>query len=365
VRALISAAGGDDAAIRAAIADLGAERAAAVLVDELVTRADLHEIPRFDQREPVVRFTLWLERASIAYQVRCAASGPVHGTVDEPDCDAEIELDLVQLCRAVFGPPGGVARRVTWHQPKDPDALQYQNHVSRVVYRLLRGLEHGSVDLSELALQLGSDKWGLHYYTPHYQRHFAPLRDRCLTVLELGIGGYAYTPGGGSLRMWKRFFPRAMVYGVDIFDKSEVAEQRIQPIQGDLSDPAFLARLGAELGPFDIVIDDASHRSADVIKAFRALFDHVRPGGLYVIEDLQTSYWPEFGGTSERLDDPATSMGLLKQLVDGLNHEEFGRDPIEAEKTLVGMHFYHNMAVLERGVNAEGTIPPWVNATWE
>src|SRR5215212_10226190 len=71
---------------------------------------------------------------------------------------------------------------------------------------------YSSMSLTELAQEFGSDKWGVHHYTPHYERHFTHLRDREMVVLELGIGGYARErQGGASLRMWKWFFPRAQV----------------------------------------------------------------------------------------------------------------------------------------------------------
>ena len=94
------------------------------------------------------------------------------------------------------------------------------------------------MDLTELAQEFGSDKWGTHRYTPHYQHHFAHLRDRHMLVLELGIGGYAReAQGGASLRMWKWFFPRAQIVGVDIKDKSFVNEPRIRAIQGLADQP--------------------------------------------------------------------------------------------------------------------------------
>ncbi|MFI6209903.1 class I SAM-dependent methyltransferase [Streptomyces sp. NPDC051041] len=130
-------------------------------------------------------------------------------------------------------------------------------------------------------------------------------------MLELGIGGFGDPAlGGGSLRMWKRFFPRAVLYGVDLFDKTPLREQRIHTIQGDLPDAAFLTSLGDELGPFDMVIDDGSHNNTDVITAFWTLFPYVRNGGMYIVEDLQTSYWPGYGGSSSRARRPGDQHGV-------------------------------------------------------
>ena len=112
-----------------------------------------------------------------------------------------------------------------------------------------------------------------------------------------------------------------------------------------------------EVGPFDVIIDDGSHRSEHIRATFAILFPLLTPNGVYVVEDVQTSYWPERGG-SEDIDDPNTSMALLKSLCDGLNYEEFvdeSYEPTYSDLHVVGVHFYHNMVVIEKGTNLEGT----------
>ncbi|MBA4170768.1 MAG: hypothetical protein H0X68_10240 [Chloroflexi bacterium] len=89
------------------------------------------------------------------------------------------------------------------------------------------------MNLGQLAAEFGSDKWGVHYYTPHYERHLAHLRKERFSLLEIGIGGYArQREGGASLRMWKVFFPRAQILGLDIEDKSFVDRNRIRTYHG-------------------------------------------------------------------------------------------------------------------------------------
>lgn len=368
LQGLISAAGGDDAAIRAAVLETGVAQAVSVLVDELVSRADLGDLPRHGDKEVTVRFLVGFDDETVVHHVQSADLLHEHGPEGTDTPDVTVELGLVELVRAVFGPEGAggrIGRRVSWRDFEDPMWFVTAHDARGVLQRLLRGLDATPADLTELSLRMKSDKWGLHFYTAHYERHFAPLRNRPITVLELGIGGYGDpAAGGGSLRMWKRFFPRAMVYGVDVFDKHAVDEQRITTVRGDMSDAGFLQSLAAQHGPFDIVVDDGSHYCPDVTLALRTLFPHVRPGGLYVIEDLQTSYWPGYGGSTERRNDPATSMGLLKQLVDGLNHAEFEpagwHEATETDRTLTGVHFYHNLAFLEKGTNEDGTVPAWM-----
>lgn len=211
-------------------------------------------------------------------------------------------------------------------------------------------------DLRALAKFYGSDKWGTHCYATHYQQHFSPRRRERLTILEIGVGGY-HVPhaGGGSLRMWKRYFPKANIFAIDIFDKSPHNEDRIRIFKGSQDDPAFLASVVAATGPIDIVIDDGSHINAHVLASFELLFPHLRQGGWYVIEDLQTSYWPAFGGSEDPLASD-TGIALCKRLVDGLNWEECrNRRPGRFDADITAIHMYHNLAFIKKGRNVEGS----------
>jgi cephalosporin hydroxylase len=212
-------------------------------------------------------------------------------------------------------------------------------------------------NLALIAYLYGSDKWGYHNYIQCYQRHFSPLRGSKVNLLEIGVGGYDRVDyGGHSLRMWKKYFPRGRIYGIDICDKTGIEEPRIKTFQGSQDDPEFLHRVVAEIGRLDIVIDDGSHQNSHVISSFKTLFPLLDIGGLYVIEDLQTSYDSDFGGNSENLNDPGTSMFMLRGLVDGLNYQEYlkeGQQPSYFDKHIIGLHFYHNMVFIQKGVNDE------------
>jgi hypothetical protein len=213
-------------------------------------------------------------------------------------------------------------------------------------------------DLPRLAAHFKTDKWGTHRYARHYQRHFEHLRDQPINLLEIGIGGYSKTgQGGASLRMWKHFFPKAQIFGMDIEDKSFVDEDRITTFIGDQSDPSTLRAIAKKIGRIDVIIDDGSHFSPHIILTFDTLFPLLAPDGIYVVEDTQTSYWPEWQGRAER-DATDTSMAMLKSLTDGLNYEEFVDDdyqPTYTDLHVVATHFYHNLVIIEKGANAEGT----------
>jgi demethylmacrocin O-methyltransferase len=212
-------------------------------------------------------------------------------------------------------------------------------------------------DLKRLALAYNTDKWGDHYYAQHYETHFGRIRHEPLNVLEIGVGGYDDPElGGGSLRMWRTYFPNARIYGIDIHDKSPHDEQRIKTFRGSQIDLEFLDRVVREIGRVDIVIDDGSHVNEHVITSFKFLFPRLATAGWYVIEDTETSYWPEFGGSSIDLRRTNTSMGFLRQLVDGMNYKEFtvdGYQPTYFDRNIVGMHFYHNVVFIEKAPNTE------------
>ncbi|MFJ3235794.1 hypothetical protein [Streptomyces sp. NPDC086787] len=115
--------------------------------------------------------------------------------------------------------------------------------------QLLDALGQHRRSLTDLAVAFGSDKWGAHWYTPLYERYFEPYREQQVKVLEIGVGGYkAVDAGGESLRMWKHYFRRGMIYGLDIFDKSGLAEPRVQLLQGDQGDQEFLRRWPGSTG---------------------------------------------------------------------------------------------------------------------
>jgi hypothetical protein len=213
-------------------------------------------------------------------------------------------------------------------------------------------------NLRALATAYSTDKWNAHWYAQYYQRHFHDLRKRKLKVLEIGIGGWNNPRlGGGSLRMWRTYFYRSMIYGIDIEEKSPHNERRIRTLKGSQVDDAFLAKALEEIGEPDIIIDDGSHLNEHVIKSFEILFPRLREPGIYVIEDTQTSYWPAFGGTSQEMNNLSTSMGYFKKLVDGINHTEFdapGYTPTYFDTHITSIHFYHNLIFIYKGRNDKG-----------
>lgn len=159
-------------------------------------------------------------------------------------------------------------------------------------------------------------KW--HHYFDIYSRYFEAYRDRPIRMLEIGVFR------GGSLRMWKEYFhPDSTIVGIDI-DKScaahELAEQNVFVRIGSQANPDFLAEVSREFGPFDIILDDGSHKTHHQIISFGALFKSaLKDGGCYMVEDMHTNYW------LKHVDSPETFIDVAKQMVDMLHEPYFKR----------------------------------------
>lgn len=187
--------------------------------------------------------------------------------------------------------------------------------------------------LVELGLECGTDKGDAAHtfagrtYLDVYEFYLNARRSNVWSVLEIGV------LGGGSLRMWRDYFPQAQVYGLDINPAAAFTEDRIFVTIGSQADPAALARINPG-GTFDLVIDDGSHLVDDQLVTFRELWPRVAPGGLYVLEDMRCSYgdlttesltWPgrpfqpptaNFKNDRRKIDE------LVRNIVFGMDHME-------------------------------------------
>jgi mycinamicin biosynthesis methyltransferase MycE-like protein/methyltransferase family protein len=360
VESVLRAACLPDAEAVARVTDIGPDAVAEVLLAEVASRAALLNGP---SDKFVIQCDLGFGGGRLGYLLTVGDGAPSVEKGWDGIAAVTIRQDLGDLLRELFGPigPYGATREISATEYVNSE---YSPAIAAATWPIVGAMRQRPQDLSELAARFGSDKWGGRWYTPHYQKHFEPYRELPVKVLEIGIGGYdAIDAGGESLRMWKHYFRRGLIYGLDIFEKTGVEESRLQVVQGDQGDEAFLDSLGRELGPFDIIIDDGSHMSHHVLASFNALFPHVKPGGIYVVEDLATAYWPAWGGAT----DPSAqykSIELIKNLLDGLHHSEQIRNgdaqPSMTESTVTAVHMYHNLALIEKGLNTEQGGPEWL-----
>lgn len=185
-------------------------------------------------------------------------------------------------------------------------------------------------------------KW-LHYFDV-YHRHLARLRGRDVTFIEIGVFN------GGSLPMWREYFgPQARIVGVDINPGcARYAEPGIDIVIGDQGDRGFLRELRDRYPGAAALLDDGGHTMAQQIATFEELYPHLDPDGVYLCEDLHTSYDDQFGGGYRR---PGTFIELAKSLVDRLNGAHVGDDgegPDAFTVSTDSLHFYDSVLVIER-----------------
>lgn len=195
-----------------------------------------------------------------------------------------------------------------------------------------------------------SDKW--EQYLSVYDRELAKFiaAGKPVQLLEIGV------QNGGSLEIWSELLPSgSTIIGLDIDPKCGELTFNASNIRVAIADASSKTELDAALGDlhFDIILDDGSHRSEHVIATFIACFPRLLDGGIYIVEDLHTSYWPEFGGGFR---DPQSSIEWLKSLVDA-EHADYFRGAVDINdagflsdmnKYVRRVAFYDSVCVIEK-----------------
>jgi cephalosporin hydroxylase len=135
-----------------------------------------------------------------------------------------------------------------------------------------------------------TDKNTKHSYLPVYDALFTSVRESAKAVLEIGI------QRGGSLGLWRDYFPTATIYGIDIADQITApgvrGNERIVALWGDAYDPTFVrTELTDKSTRFDIIIDDGPHTLESMVAALSLYIPLLVPGGIIVIEDVRKIKW--------------------------------------------------------------------------
>jgi hypothetical protein len=184
-------------------------------------------------------------------------------------------------------------------------------------------------------------KWS--NYFAAYEPHFAPYVGKSPLIFEIGVSK------GGSLQLWKKYFgPGARIVGVDIDPTCALLEEEQVSVRiGAQGDQRFLETILQEFGAPDIVIDDGSHISRDIHATFDVLYPAMKSSGVYVVEDLHTNYWADFGGG---LYKPSTFIERVKGLIDEIHA---GRTrgsllPTAFTSTLQSISIYESIAVFTK-----------------
>lgn len=166
-----------------------------------------------------------------------------------------------------------------------------------------------------------------------YEKYLESYRDMPIDLLEIGV------QRGGSIRMWKEWFhPRSNISGIDI---DPIWEKNMPTgayfFQGDQGDSVFLKKVAKDKGPWDIVIDDGCHDMVPLITSYTVLWEYLKPGGFYIVEDLGTSYQEEHGGG---LKKPGTFVEFIKDKLDFV--VSGGPSDIES------MHFHKQIVFIKK-----------------
>jgi hypothetical protein len=165
-------------------------------------------------------------------------------------------------------------------------------------------------------------------YIDTYEELFKDLQGEPVKILELGV------LTGASLLMWNEYFTHQdrEIIGLDMNppinfgEEFELSDHNVFQYQGMQDDVALLQQIVEKHGPFDIIIDDASHRMAPTHRSWSYLKNFLKPGGFYVIEDWGTGYWDSsrgFDGEEYKGNHHNAGMvGLIKELVEEVASED-------------------------------------------
>ncbi|MDH5353353.1 MAG: class I SAM-dependent methyltransferase [Gammaproteobacteria bacterium] len=185
-------------------------------------------------------------------------------------------------------------------------------------------------------------KW--HHYIPIYDRYFSKYRGTEVRFLEIGVSK------GGSLRMWRKYLGKdAIIYGIDIDPDCA----RYNGIHGEVrigsqTDPDFLASVIKEMGGVDVVLDDGSHKMEHIRTTLEKVLPKVTDEGIYMIEDLHTSYWPNYGGGHA---SKKNFFNLVRLLIDDIHHwyHNKGIRLPKVSSHCRSVHIYDSIVVFEKG----------------
>lgn len=208
--------------------------------------------------------------------------------------------------------------------------------------------------------QEGRGIWKFNHYFQAYERHFSRFRGREVHVLEIGV----YS--GGSLDMWRTYFgPKSRIYGVDIEPACKAYESDgVKILIGDQADRSFWQRARLEVPDLDIVIDDGGHAPEQQIVTLEELLPHLRPGGIYICEDVL-----------QPLNEFSSYVCGMLQNLNAM--EDFQQHPQDAERRSViragglqsgvgAIHLYPYMTVIERSdERVSELVAPKHGTQWE
>jgi len=186
-------------------------------------------------------------------------------------------------------------------------------------------------------------KWK--HYFEIYDRHFSRYRGTDVHVVEFGVSQ------GGSLQMWKQYFGlNAKIFGIDINPNcKKLEEEQIEIFIGDQEDRIFLKALAEKIPRIDILIDDGGHAMKQQINTFEELFSCIDKNGVYLCEDMHTSYRTAFGGGYKKR---GTFIEYSKNFIDYINawhsHQTSRLKVTEFTRSAYSLHYYDSILAIEK-----------------
>jgi hypothetical protein len=198
--------------------------------------------------------------------------------------------------------------------------------------------------------QLTVCKW--HHYFKIYDRHFKKFQGRHPIILEIGVAK------GGSLEMWNHYFDGdCEIYAIDINPDCLQVPKRLDAKNihvelGNQESRSFWRDYLRNKPKFDIVIDDGGHKMNQQIVTYEEVYNHISDDGVYLCEDLHTSYWEMWGGG---LRKPGTFIEYTKNFIDQINAHHIREPLVGNEKkfrqTTNSIHYYDSVIVLEKEID--------------
>lgn len=206
----------------------------------------------------------------------------------------------------------------------------------------------------------GSAKFTWHDYGLVYSQYLSPLKNKPIKLLEIGI------LNGDSVKLWEDYFPMAELHFIDCtMENVTYFSKRSRYLLADQGNPEDLQKV-IEItgGEFDVIIDDGGHMMGQQITSFIELFPHIKSGGMYIVEDLHTSYWQGYGGGEGTQEKPLagerTAIAFFQNLVHDINFiganagrvnyellsENYKETLSYYQKTIYSIHFYDSMCII-------------------
>jgi len=186
-----------------------------------------------------------------------------------------------------------------------------------------------------------------------YEHRLTPLRDKPIKMLEIGLGCDMNYGPGASYYTWLEYFTNVDLYYIEYdaacANKWAHLTTGATIYAGDQSDISFLQHFLSETGgQFDVIIDDGGHTMDQQKVSLWALWDAVKPGGVYFVEDLATSYQRKYGGGLDTVGKGGTFMEDLKGMLDDINRWGMLLDVHAASRSLVGFEMTQECVALTK-----------------